>query len=116
MSATDDDRLSTFDPLLRELLTFKLVEADDEAGVRTWHLTEDACRRLAHLAAPPPPEEKVVHFSRRCVRCGEHRPTRRHSEGFVCEECSREPRAEPASAGAELSGLTGLSGVSGMTA
>jgi ribosomal protein S14 len=115
VSATNDgDRLSTpFDPLLRELLTFNLVEADDEEGVRRWHLTEDACRRLAHLAAPPPPEEKVVHFSRRCVRCGEHRPTRRHSEGFVCEECSREPvvSKDPAH-----TGLSELTDARGMTA
>lgn len=91
-TTTDGKRPSTqFDPLLRDLLAFNLVESEEVDGVRSWRLTEVAHRRLAQLAAPPPPEDKVVYFSRRCVRCGEHRPTRRRSDEFVCEGCWQPP-------------------------
>jgi hypothetical protein len=75
-----------FDALLRELITFGLVDrtGGDEAE---WHLHQLVQRRLDTLAAPAPPVDKLLYFGHRCAACNEHRPTKLVSGRYVCEAC-----------------------------
>ncbi len=85
----EEPAISRFDPLLRSLLTFGLVEADGEAG--QWRLTARVQRRLQALGAPPPPADKLIYFGHRCSSCGEHAPTRMRGGRFVCDACGTTP-------------------------
>ncbi len=88
-------RNGPLDPLLRELLDFGVVELDPAGD---WRLIESAQRRLRELAAPRPPDEKIIFFGHRCSSCGQLRPTRLDTHGLVCDECRRAPtnsRSDP---------------------
>jgi hypothetical protein len=85
--------VARFDPVLRTLMTFGLVEPDevqetnsDEASKR-WRLTPAVQRRLNSLAFPAPPADKVVYFGHRCSSCGEHGPTWSIAGAFLCGPC-----------------------------
>jgi len=90
----EDRTLSRFDPMLRALMTFGLVEQDhdgvDDAST-TWRLTAAAQRRLQALVTPVPPAEKLIYFGHRCGSCGEHAPTRISSGTFLCDACRNTP-------------------------
>ncbi len=90
----EDPALLRFDPMLRALMTFGLVEQDhdgaDDASVQ-WRLTAAAQRRLQALVSPAPPAEKLIYFGHRCGACGEHAPTRMSSGRFLCDACRTAP-------------------------
>jgi hypothetical protein len=87
-----DATLARFDPMLRALVTFGLVEPDgepDNGGPRpSWHLIPAVQRRLESLVAPSPPAEKLIYFGHRCGSCGEHGPTRMSDGAFLCAACA----------------------------
>jgi hypothetical protein len=100
--------LARFDPVLRALVAFGLVEHDPEHaehdgedgrpdghengnGQGAWRLIPAVQRRLESLVAPAPPAEKLIYFGHRCAACGEHAPTRMHSGVLLCDACRQEP-------------------------
>jgi ribosomal protein L37AE/L43A len=90
----EDPTLSRFDPMLRALMTFGLVEQDHDGAevvAGRWHLTTAVQRRLQTLVAPAPPAEKLIYFGHRCSSCGEHAPTRISSGAFLCDACRTTP-------------------------
>jgi hypothetical protein len=94
---SEDRTLSRFDPMLRALMTFGLVEQDHdgaEDASKEWRLTAAAQRRMQSLVAPAPPAEKLIYFGHRCGSCGEHAPTRISSGTFLCDACRSTPVAE----------------------
>ncbi len=110
---TQDDAarpFTRFDPLLRQLLDFHLVELAMRDGGAVFQLSAEAERRLQELVAPTPDADKLVSFSHRCAVCGEKRPTRRRHGASVCDPCwSRSERpvdGSPAVAVADPSGLS----------
>jgi hypothetical protein len=93
----EDPTLSRFDPMLRALMTFGLVEQDHDGGddaSAPWRLTAAVQRRMQALVAPAPPAEKLIYFGHRCGSCGEHAPTRISSGTFLCDACRNTPVAE----------------------
>jgi hypothetical protein len=102
----EEAAVARFDPVLRTLMTFGLVESDgveetnaDEAS-RQWHLTPAVQRRLNSLASPAPPADKVVYFGHRCSSCGEHGPTWFNGGEFLCSACRERAATLVPSAGA----------------
>jgi uncharacterized membrane-anchored protein len=78
-----------FDPLLRDLLAWGLVEpgqpADDNA---TWHLADDARHRLEDLHTQAETRQsQVVYFDRVCAGCRRRQLTRRHDGTYLCDAC-----------------------------
>jgi len=89
------DRLSAsrYDALLRELLTFGLVEASLDGGRRSWRLTPGAVARLDHLRPPSVEPGRTMHFGRRCDSCYEPTVTRLVGERYLCAACLAELEA-----------------------
>lgn len=87
-----DRSIQTFDPLLRDLITWGLVSTDGEH----WELSERAQQRLSELAAAsgPWPAEQTVYFGHRCHQCGLKALTRLREGVYVCDKC-RGTKAEP---------------------
>lgn len=95
--------VQTFDPLLRDLVTWGLVsraEPDelgpDEFGRDTWRLSPVAQDRLSELVAGAvvPVPERLVYFDHLCARCHLRGPTRLHGGAYLCAPCLEEERAE----------------------
>jgi len=76
-----------FDPLLRQLLDFRLVELAMRDGGAVFQLSPEAEQRLQELVAPTPDADKLVSFTHRCAVCGEKRPTRHRHGASVCDPC-----------------------------
>ena len=90
----NDRAIQTYDPLLRDLITWGLVERDEER----WALSERAQRRLSELAeaSAPWPAEQTVYFGHRCERCDTRALTRLREGAYVCDACwSRRGTEEP---------------------
>jgi hypothetical protein len=86
----DSATIARFDPMLRSLITFGLVERDvDASDGEGWHwrLVPSVQHRLESLFAPSPTAEKLIYFGHRCGSCGEHGPTRFSSGVYLCEDC-----------------------------
>ncbi len=90
----EDPVISRFDPMLRSLLAFGLVEADGDDGTAQWRLVPAVQRRLQSLVSPAPPADKLIYFGHRCGSCGEHAPTRISSGTFLCDACRTTPVEE----------------------
>jgi hypothetical protein len=87
---TQDDAVPAFtryDPLLRQLLDFHLVELAMRDGSGVFQLSPAAEHRLQELVAPIPDADKLVSFTHRCSVCGEKRPTRHRHGSAVCDPC-----------------------------
>jgi hypothetical protein len=86
--------IRTYDPLLRDLLTWDLVHADGER----WELSERAQRRLAELAEASLawPAEQTVYMGHRCDRCSARGLTRLRDGAYVCDPCWSRPAPAPA--------------------
>jgi ribosomal protein L37AE/L43A len=86
MTASERE-IRTFDPLLRDLLTWGLVFEDDER----WVLADRVADRLRQLAAErgPWPSEQTVYFDHRCAMCDTRRLTRFRDGDYVCDSCWR---------------------------
>lgn len=87
-----DRAIQTFDPLLRDLITWGLVSSGEEG----WELSERAQQRLSELAAAsgPWPAERTVYFGHRCHQCGLKALTRLREGVYVCDDCRRRGAAE----------------------
>jgi hypothetical protein len=84
--------VARFDPMLRALISFGLVERDPDVeaeGVPGWRLIPAVQSRLESLHLPLVPAEKLIYFGHRCRSCGEHGPTRMWAGVFLCESCRR---------------------------
>ena len=100
MSATQKYPVERFDPLLRDLLAYGLIEAEDEDR---WVLVPEVQRRLsALLAMQRPSTAAVLHIGYPCARCHASGITRLHEGRHLCDACieqvfaeERQPRAAP---------------------
>ncbi len=93
------DPISTFDPLLRDLLLRGLVVEVPGEGGPVWELTPEAQRRLRHVVAvrTTPPADRLVYLGRHCAVCGARVLTRLRERGYVCDPCAGSmPSASPA--------------------
>ncbi len=97
------DPISTFDPLLRDLILRGLVVQVPGEDGPVWELTPDAQRRLSHVVAvrATPPADRLVYLGRHCAVCGARVLTRLRERGYVCDPCAESvPGASPAEDGA----------------
>jgi len=84
----DRHPIERFDPLLRNLLAWGLVE---EAEDGSWSMRQDASARLTQLGqltrrdAP----SEVVYFGHACAICRSNGLTRRIGERYLCDGCRR---------------------------
>ncbi len=89
--------IERFDPLLRDLVTWDLVNR----GTRphSWKLTDAAQRRLEELVgwSAPVATEQMVYLDHRCADCQQHVRTRIHDGLYLCDGCA-ERRATPSAA------------------
>lgn len=87
----DEIPIETFDAMLRDLLTWRLVvEGDgDDAGTGNWQLVERAQRRLGELSIVrgPWPTERTAYPSRRCAECHQRQLTWLRDGSYVCDPC-----------------------------
>jgi hypothetical protein len=93
----DDHPIERFDPLLRNLLGWGLVE---EGGDGKWVLKTEASERLGSLArlARRPETSAVVYFGHFCAQCHASKPTRLLEGRFLCDACRRAAVEDPAPA------------------
>jgi len=79
--------IERFDPLLRNMLAWDLVEETGDG----WRLTPDVARRLADLARYTKRNEpsEVVYFGHTCAGCKSNGLTRLHEGRYLCDECRR---------------------------
>jgi hypothetical protein len=84
-------RVEAFNPLLRSLLSWELVErVEDPDGGHRWVLIEDAQRRLDELAPRPRRSStSLAYLDHWCARCRQQRLTHLIDGRFVCEDCER---------------------------
>ncbi len=119
MEGTPQYPVRTFDPLLRDLITWGLVErrdpedsgipadfdyVDDPVGADSpgnigapgWRLSDGAQQRLSELVAGSvvPGPERLVYFDHLCARCHHREPTRLYAGLYLCGPCLDEERAE----------------------
>ena len=80
--------IERFDPLLRNLLAWDLVEEKD--GGR-WELRPEVVQRLAGLASYTKRDKpsEVVYFGHICARCKSNGLTRLRDGVYLCDECRR---------------------------
>lgn len=83
--------VETFNPLLRSLLTWGLVERVEEGERRhRWVLTAEVQQRLDALTPPPRrPLSSLAYLDHLCARCREQRLTHLVEGRFLCERCER---------------------------
>jgi hypothetical protein len=91
--------IETFDPLLRDLVGWGLVERTDGVEDAPWRLVPTARQRLEELASPTqaPGAGADVYLDRRCADCQKRGLTRLHGESYVCDTCweERQGRLNP---------------------
>ena len=77
--------IERFDPLLRDLVGWGLVER--QAGnAKRWQLTPAAQQRLNELV-PSVAVAADIYLDRVCPDCHERRLTRRHGDSYLCDRC-----------------------------
>jgi ribosomal protein L37AE/L43A len=81
--------IETFDPLLRDLVAWGLVDRQDGDTGEAWKLVPAAQRRLDELLSPTrlPGAGADVYLDRRCADCQHRGLTRLHEEIYVCDSC-----------------------------
>jgi hypothetical protein len=88
--------VEAFNPLLRSLLTWELVERiETEEGAHQWVLIPEAQRRLDALA--PRPREStasLAYLDHWCARCRQQRLTHLIDGRYICESCQRAESGE----------------------
>ncbi|MDA8318048.1 MAG: hypothetical protein M0010_23205 [Actinomycetota bacterium] len=84
----DEHPIEQFDPLLRNMLTWDLVQ---ETGDGRWDLRPDVAERLATLARYTNRSEpsEVVYFGHVCAGCKSNGLTRLRDGMYLCDECRR---------------------------
>lgn len=80
--------IERFDPLLRNMLSWHLVEETDSGS---WELRPDVVERLSGLAKYTRRNEpsEVVYFGHICVGCRSNGLTRFRDGQYLCDECRR---------------------------
>jgi hypothetical protein len=81
--------IETFDPLLRDLVGWGLVERPDSSPGTPWQLVATAQQRLDELVSPTQVAGAGadVYLDRRCADCRQRGLTRLHGESYVCDTC-----------------------------
>lgn len=99
--------IKTFDPLLRDLVAWGLVERA-EKPTPSWCLTEAAEQRLTELVRTTGPvdAERLIHFQR-CVLCRKYGATRLRQGNYLCDSCFEHQLAETTQAGELVSDPVG---------
>lgn len=98
--------VEAFNPLLRSLLSWELVERrEDGAGGHYWALIDEAQARLEALTPRKRrPAAALAYLDHWCARCRQQRLTHLIDGRYLCEECERAesatgdltaPRPEP---------------------
>jgi ribosomal protein L37AE/L43A len=79
------------DPLLRDLVHWKLVSFVEDGNGRRWALSDAAQRRLTELRPPyEPTPDRIVYFDRRCHGCERRTMTRLVGDGVhLCSACAQ---------------------------
>ncbi len=83
--------VEAFNPLLRSLLTWELVEREEGAdGGHRWVLTGEVQERLDALVPPPRRESSsLAYLDHWCARCRQQRLTHLLEGRYLCEDCQR---------------------------
>ncbi|MDA8037652.1 MAG: hypothetical protein M0Z69_00535, partial [Actinomycetota bacterium] len=83
--------VDAFNPLLRSLLTWDLVQrVEDEAGASRWELTAAAQQRLEQLnPSARRPATSLAYLDHWCARCRQQRLTHLRDGRYLCEDCER---------------------------
>ncbi len=81
--------VETFDALLRDLVTWKLVAPGEGDHEGKWHLVPRAQQRLEELTKTrgPWPPERTAYLGRRCADCGQRELTWMRLGTYLCEPC-----------------------------
>ncbi|MGD0255800.1 MAG: hypothetical protein ABSB99_09675 [Acidimicrobiales bacterium] len=99
--------IETFDSLLRDLVSWGLVERQDtDTETRTpWQLVPDAQHRLDELLsrARVPGAEADFYLDHLCADCHQRGLTKHHGGSYLCETCWTERQARLEAVGAEPS-------------
>jgi hypothetical protein len=83
--------IETFDPLLRDLVVWGLLEHHEGETGAHWQLVPSAQRRLDELApAKVTGVGAVVYLDRLCADCRQRGLTRLYGEKYVCDSCRDE--------------------------
>lgn len=95
MEADAQYPIETFDPILRDLVTWQLVVRDESGDGAPWRLAERAERRLDALLTSNAKfaADSLIYFDHICASCRRHAPTRLHQGAYLCEDCWRRERA-----------------------
>lgn len=79
---------SRFDALLRDLVTFGLVEPRQRPDGRPgWQLTTETEDRLGAIQPRKASAERTVYLGRRCAQCQEIKATRSREGRYLCDTC-----------------------------
>lgn len=83
--------VDAFNPLLRSLLSWELVERrEDGEGGHYWALIDEAQERLEKLTPPPRrATATLAYLDHWCARCRQQKLTHLIDGRFLCEECER---------------------------
>ncbi|MGH9044559.1 MAG: hypothetical protein ACRDVP_06965 [Acidimicrobiales bacterium] len=92
----EDIKVTRFDPMLRTLMSFGLVERIGGAGGE-WRLTAGVQQRLNALVKPQPETDRLIYFGHRCGSCGGHGPTMIVSGSYLCGTCRQGAALETSS-------------------
>lgn len=84
----DEHPIERFDPLLRNMLAWQLVEETPEG---TWALRPEVARRLNHLVKVSRRNDasEVVYFGHVCAACHMSGMTRLRDGQYLCDACRR---------------------------
>ena len=84
----DDHPIEQFDPLLRNMLAWDLVQETDDGR---WALRPDVAERLSALTRYTKRSEpsEVVYFGHTCAGCKSNGLTRLRDGTYLCDECRR---------------------------
>ncbi len=86
---TDEIPVDAFNPLLRSLLSWHLVNRVElEDGTHRWELTESAQERLDHLnPASRKAAKSLAYLDHWCARCRQQRLTHLRDGRYICVDC-----------------------------
>lgn len=84
----DEHPIERFDPLLRNMLAWQLVEENHEG---TWSLRPEVARRLKHLVdvSRRTDASEIVYFGHACASCHSSGMTRLRDGMYYCDACRR---------------------------
>jgi hypothetical protein len=84
----DEHPIERFDPLLRNMLAWHLVEETDGGG---WALRPDVADRLDRLARYTKGDQpsEIVYFGHVCAGCRSSGLTRLRDGQYLCDDCRK---------------------------